>query len=139
LSGLEIILSAIAGLAGGASIGAALAAGVRYGRRGREQVAKHLAERRSSAVEQLRQWEYQGILVIDDEALEAAIYWEKADPNKLEKLVHLIRTVIEKEGAGAGNGGTLILGVSREAPEVDTPRQESQAPPPSLQVTAGFS
>ncbi len=120
-------------------MGAAVAAARDYGRRRRERVAKQLSERRSSAVEQLKQWEYQGLLVIDDEALEAAIYWEKADPNKLEKLVHLIRTVIEEEGVEDGNGGTLILGVEREAPEAGTPLQKSQAAPPNLQVTAGFS
>ena|SRR5215212_9901190 len=43
-----------------------------------------MAERRSSALEQRVQWKDQRVLVIEDEALDAAINWEKADPEKLE-------------------------------------------------------
>jgi hypothetical protein len=138
MSKFELVTLLIAGICGGISVGAAVAATREYGRRRRERIAKQMAERRFSAIEQLGQWKDQRVLVIEDEALEAAINWDKADPEKLEKLVHMIRTLIEEEGIEPGDGDTLILGVKQEAHNREDLAQKPHTFLPGLQVTAGF-
>jgi hypothetical protein len=74
---------------------------------------EQMAQRRSSAVGQLQDWRDEGILIIQEKALEAAIYWEKADPDNLERLVHAIQTFIEEEGIEPGIDNPLVLAIAR--------------------------
>jgi hypothetical protein len=88
-------------------------------------------------VSRLQKWEQEGVLIIQDEALEAALYWERADPDQLERLVHAIQTFIEEKDIEPGVDNPLVLTMARQ----DTKEREAgthEAPRKRLELTAGF-
>lgn len=108
-----------------------------YASRRRERIAKQQAARRSSATKQLEHWRDQGLLVIEDEALEAALYWEGADPKMLEKMIHLIQTILTEQELKPGGKDSLILTLKETADEEGIQDRHPPAPH-GLEVVAAF-
>ena len=124
----ESVVLLLAALGGGLSIGAAVAAAALQRRRSK---AIEEEERRFTAVAQLEQWQAQGLLAFDGDALKAAVYWETADPKMLERLVHLVGVTIENEGIEPGGDVRLIVA---EKP-AEKPAYEKPQP---LELTTAF-
>ena len=135
MSKVELVVFLIAVVSGGTAVGAAVAASRHYAARRRERQAKYDAHRRSSAIEQLERWRNQGLVVIEDQALEAAIYWEGADPKALKRLVHLIHTILAEEKLEPGDR----LGLRLKETDEDKSIGKGQSPPRGLELIAGFS
>lgn len=136
MTNLELVVFMVAAVSGGVSVGAAVAASMYYRARRKELETKQRAQRRTSAIEQLEYWRDQEILLIEDDALEAAIFWEKADPENLEKLVHAIRTLIKEERIEPGGDNPLVLTIKPASAARDA--KTHQPLPRGLQLTAGF-
>ncbi|WP_152670651.1 hypothetical protein [Rubrobacter aplysinae] len=105
MTSLDLTVFLIASVCAGVSLGAAVASRRRYVR-AKSQLDEY---KRLSALRQLESWQKQGILVIQGEALETAIYWEKVNPEPLEHLVHAVQTFVEREGLEPGTPNPLVL------------------------------
>lgn len=125
MNSLEITVVLIGALFGGLSVGAAFAASRHYRARRRERRTKLEAHRRSSAIEQLERWRNEGVLIIEDEALEAALYWKGADPAALERLVHFIETILAEED---------VAGLKLAVKEPDQEHSIKRGPPRGLDL-----
>ncbi len=135
MSMVELVILIVSVSCGVVSLAAAVLASRYHGARGRKREMEQMTERRSSAAGQLQRWRNEGMLLIEDEALEAAIYWEQADPDSLERLVHTIQTFIEEKDIEPDN--PLVLAMARQDAK-GSEAEKSQARRQRLELIAGF-
>lgn len=133
MSTVELVVLIVSVSCGVVSLASAVLASRHYGARRRKREIDQMVKKRSSAVGQLQRWRNEGMLIVQDEALEAAICWERANPDRLERLVHTIQTFIEEKGIEPDN--PLALAMARQdAKGSEAEKSQRQR----LELIAGF-